>query len=86
MAKTKKRILSLAMALVMVFTLLPVNALAGDNTISVTIYMEENGDIVGKPRDLEVEQVYTTNQDILFELDEGSEVDDEGIWRLVAFK
>ena len=39
MAKTKKRILSLAMALVMVFTLLPVNALADNtDTISVTIY------------------------------------------------
>ena len=44
MAKTKKRILSLAMALVMVFTLLPVNALA-DNTdkISVTIYTKTDG-------------------------------------------
>lgn len=103
----KKRLLSILLALVMALSLLPVSALAVDepegnetDTIWVTIYTGtpeiKDGKayyntIEGNPHELIVGTPYSTNQDLLFELDYKEkenkwEKDNEGIKQLVVFR
>ena len=87
MCKTRHRILSLAMALMMIFTLLPTTAFAAEpETIQVTIYTKTNGSAAGTSEVLAEDQMkanthtlkvktayYTTDPQVLFKLDHDSD-------------